>query len=59
MADVLSDRERRDWLRLSRSENVGPASFRVLMQRYGSAGKALEVRRASRSARPSLSRRSS
>lgn len=50
MSDLLSDRERRDWLRLSRSENVGSASFRLLMERYGSAGEALE-------ALPELSRR--
>lgn len=46
----LSNAERRDWLRLSRSENVGPASFRLLMDRFGSAGAALE-------ALPDLSRR--
>ena len=39
--DVLSDTERRDWLRLSMSENVGPATFRTLMKRYGSAAEAL------------------
>jgi DNA processing protein len=50
MAEVLSNAERRDWLRLSRSENVGPASFRLLLERFGSAGKALE-------ALPELSRR--
>lgn len=47
---VLSNAERRDWLRLSRSENVGSASFRLLLERFGSAGKALE-------ALPELSRR--
>jgi DNA processing protein len=46
----LSNAERRDWLRLSRSENVGPASFRLLLDRFGSAGEALE-------ALPGLSRR--
>ena len=50
MAQSLTDSERRDWLRLSRSENVGPASFRLLVERFGSAGKALE-------ALPDLSRR--
>ncbi len=38
---VLSNAERRDWLRLSMSENVGPATFRSLMARYGNAGDAL------------------
>jgi DNA processing protein len=50
MANLLSNAERRDWLRLSRSENVGPASFRLLMARFGSARAALE-------ALPDLSRR--
>jgi DNA processing protein len=50
MPESLSNAERRDWLRLSRSENVGPASFRLLMARFGSAGAALE-------ALPDLSRR--
>ncbi|WP_373504525.1 DNA-processing protein DprA [Aestuariivirga sp.] len=39
----LSEDERRDWLRLSMSENVGPATFRTLMKRYGSAGEALRA----------------
>jgi DNA processing protein len=50
MAGLLSDSERRDWLRLAMSENVGPASFRLLMDRFGSAGRALD-------ALPELSRR--
>ena len=50
MASLLSNAERRDWLRLSRSENVGPASFRLLMARFGSAEAALD-------ALPDLSRR--
>lgn len=37
----LSDDERRDWLRLSMSENVGPATFRTLLKRFGSASEAL------------------
>jgi DNA processing protein len=37
----LSEAERRDWLRLSRTENVGPVTFRELVRRYGSAGEAL------------------
>ena len=50
MSVSLSHAERRDWLRLSRSENVGPASFRLLVERFGNAGSALE-------ALPELSRR--
>ena len=38
----LTDAERLDWLRLARSENVGPATFRRLLQRFGSAKLALE-----------------
>ena len=39
---ALTDAERLDWLRLARSENVGPATFRRLLQRFGSAKLALE-----------------
>ncbi|MDE1901800.1 MAG: DNA-processing protein DprA [Alphaproteobacteria bacterium] len=39
----LTDNERRDWLRLSRAENVGPITFRQLMRRYGSARAALDA----------------
>ena len=35
--------ERRDRLRLARTDNVGPVAFRELMTRYGSAGRALEA----------------
>lgn len=38
---MLSDRQRLNWLRLIRSENVGPASFRNLINRFGSAEAAL------------------
>ncbi len=37
----LTDNERRDWLRLARTENVGPITFKKLMERYGSATAAL------------------
>jgi DNA processing protein len=40
---VLSDRQRLDWLRLIRSESVGPRTFRTLMNRCGGAGAALEA----------------
>lgn len=39
----LTDGERLDWLRLIRSENVGPITFHRLLERYGSAGRALEA----------------
>ena len=32
----LTDEERLDWLRLIRSENVGPRTFRALVDHYGS-----------------------
>lgn len=38
----LDDGERLDWLRLIRSENVGPITFRQLLTRFGSARDALE-----------------
>ncbi|PKU21472.1 DNA-processing protein DprA [Telmatospirillum siberiense] len=40
---ILSDAERRDWLRLYRSENVGPATFFRLLDRFGTPAKALEM----------------
>lgn len=46
----LSHQEKLDWLRLSRTENVGPVTFYKLIETFGSAGKAIE-------ALPSLSRR--
>ncbi len=39
----LTEEQRRDWLRLSRSENVGPVTFRMLINRYGSAAAAIEA----------------
>jgi DNA processing protein len=38
----LSDQERRAWLRLSRTEQVGPVTFHNLIARFGSASAALE-----------------
>ncbi len=46
----LSAEERLDWLRLVRSENVGPITFFQLLARFGSAGEAL-------AALPDLARR--
>src|SRR5262245_35078418 len=39
----LSDEERLDWLRLTRSENVGPRTFRALLEHFGSARAALDA----------------
>ncbi|MDZ4791722.1 MAG: DNA-processing protein DprA [Hyphomicrobiales bacterium] len=37
----ISDAERLDWLRLMRSDNVGPVTFRDLISEYGDASAAL------------------
>ncbi|MGH7011063.1 MAG: DNA-processing protein DprA, partial [Caulobacteraceae bacterium] len=47
---VLSAQERVDWLRLARTETVGPVAFAHLLHRYGSAAAAL-------AALPALARR--
>lgn len=39
----LSDAERRDWLRLIRTDNIGPRTFQALMGHYRTARRALEV----------------
>jgi DNA processing protein len=39
----LSDAQRFDWLRLWRSESIGPRTFRTLINRFGSARAALEA----------------
>lgn len=49
-APHLSDTQRLAWLRLIRSENVGPRTFRELLNHFGSAQAALD-------ALPELSRR--
>ena len=41
MEQSLSDSERRAWLRLARTANVGPVTFAGLMARFGSAREAL------------------
>ena len=43
MPRELSFSERRDWLRLIRTQNVGPVSFRDLINRYGNAASALDA----------------
>ena len=39
----LTDTERLDWLRLIRSENVGPVTFKSLLRRFGSAAAAIDA----------------
>jgi DNA processing protein len=39
----LTDDQRLDWLRLIRSESIGPRTFRALVNKYGGAGAALEA----------------
>jgi DNA processing protein len=39
----LTDDQRLDWLRLIRSENVGPRTFRALVNHYGGARAAIEM----------------
>jgi DNA processing protein len=46
----LTDEQRLDWLRLIRSQNVGPRTFRALINHFGGARRALE-------ALPALARR--
>jgi DNA processing protein len=40
---ALDDRQRLDWLRLIRSESIGPRTFRTLVNRFGGAAGALEA----------------
>ncbi len=40
---ALSDAERLDWLRLIRSENIGPITFFKLLEAYGTATAALDA----------------
>ncbi len=51
----LTDAQRFEWLRLIRSDTIGPRTFQALMARYGDAGRALaalpELARRGRSAR--------
>ena len=47
---TLTDEQRLDWLRLIRSDNVGPRTFRELVNHFGGARAALD-------ALPALARR--
>ena len=40
---ALDDRQRLDWLRLIRSESIGPRTFRSLLSRFGTAAAALDA----------------
>jgi DNA processing protein len=56
---ALSEAQRRDWLRLARTENVGPVTFDQLIGRFGEASRALAAlpelaRRGGRAARLSI-----
>jgi DNA processing protein len=42
-ARPLSDTERRDWVRLARTQNVGPVTFAQLVKRFGTSGAALDA----------------
>ncbi|HEY8871424.1 MAG TPA: DNA-protecting protein DprA, partial [Stellaceae bacterium] len=39
----LEPQERLDWLRLCRTESVGPITFYALLRRFGSAAAALDA----------------
>lgn len=39
----LTDEQRIDWLRLIRTENVGPRTFRTLVNQFGGAGPAIRL----------------
>ena len=39
----LTDEQRLDWLRLIRSENIGPRTFRALINQFGGASAALDA----------------
>lgn len=43
MGDALTDAQRVAWLRLLRTDNIGPATFRQLLNRFGSAEAALDA----------------
>jgi DNA processing protein len=43
MSARLSDEQRIDWLRLIRTDTVGPRTFRALVNRFGGAAAALDA----------------
>lgn len=59
MTHALSPEARRDWLRLARTEGVGPVTFDQLIRRYAEPGRALDAlpelaRRGGRSRPPAI-----
>ncbi|MGQ3018202.1 DNA-processing protein DprA [Phenylobacterium sp.] len=59
MSEALSPEARRDWLRLARTEGVGPVTFDQLIRRYAEPARALEAlpelaRRGGRSRAPAI-----
>ncbi|MGL4974221.1 MAG: DNA-processing protein DprA, partial [Bosea sp. (in: a-proteobacteria)] len=40
---ALTDQQRLDWLRLIRTDSIGPRTFRALLNRFGGAAAALEA----------------
>jgi DNA processing protein len=61
MTTRLTDDQRLAWLRLIRSENIGPRTFKALLNRFGGAAAALEAlpdvyRRSGRSGQKIMSR---
>ncbi|MDP1641524.1 MAG: DNA-processing protein DprA [Phenylobacterium sp.] len=59
MTETLSPEARRDWLRLARTEGVGPVTFDQLIRRYAEPSRALEAlpelaRRGGRSRPPTI-----
>ncbi len=43
MSLALTEGERLDWLRLARTESIGPVTFRHLIARFGSAARAIDA----------------
>ena len=43
LVPVLPDNERRDWIRLARTQNIGPVTFAQLLKRFGSPAAALDA----------------
>lgn len=41
--EPMTDHAKRDWLRLARTDNVGPITFHRLLKRYGSPAAAIEA----------------
>ena len=44
MSRPLDDAQKLDWLQLIRSDNIGPRTFRTLINRYGGAPRGRSTR---------------